>query len=214
MKLMRPMQSSAPQNPRGARMLPPAALEMMGAIHSHLESHCQCHLLAFEPLGEDLRHVGAFHLAAAAEDHEAQRCHFGAGGHFHPPASEPLGEARGLEPVADTHELDGGAGHHQACRQYAGEAYSQLVEYNAGQDEEAADVEYVFRCCIFAEYAAVPAQIALNERFKRTHNVHEHIREEHHQRYQHQYGPPRQRRIIHQFCNLFRHNRVFYELAR
>ena len=81
--------------------------------YGHLKTHCKSHFLALEPLGKHLGHIGALHLTAAAENHKAQRGHLGACRHLHPPAVEPAGKGRSLEPLADAHELDGGAQHHQ-----------------------------------------------------------------------------------------------------
>ena len=52
---------------------------------SHLQPHCKGHFLTLEPLCEDLRDICPLHLAAAAENHESEGGHFGAGGHFCPP---------------------------------------------------------------------------------------------------------------------------------
>ena len=183
----------------------PHDAEHTQAGDGHLKAHGEGHFLALEPLGEDLGDVGPLHLAAAAKDHETERGHLGAGGHLDPPGAEPLGEARGLEPVAHADELDRGAEDHQAGGQDAGEAHPELVEDDAGEDQEAADVEDVLGGGVFAEHGAAPAEVGLHEGFERGHDVHEHVGEEHHQGDQGQHGPTRHRIVVHQFLNLFSH---------
>ena len=165
----------------------------------HLKSHGESHFLAFEPLCENLGNIGSLHFTAAAENHKAQGCHFCACRHFNPPASQPLCELRGLEPVAHAHELDGCAEHHQTSGKHSGETHSELVENNARDNQEAADIEYVLRCSIGSENTAVPAQGTFYKGFEWGHRVHEHVGEEHHQRHKNKNAPPCNRGVIHQF---------------
>ena len=161
----------------------PHCTEHSEAGNCHLKSHSEGHLLAFEPLGENLGNIGSLHFTAAAENHKAQGCHLCACRHLHPPASEPLRELGSLEPVAHTYEFDGCTQDHKACGKDSGEAYSEFVENYARNNEKAADIEYVFRCGIGSENTAIPAQRPFNEGFERGHHVHEHVGEEHHQRH-------------------------------
>ena len=139
--------------------------------------------------------TGAGHFTAASEEHEAEACHLGASGHAGPPGTEPLVEGGGLEPVGDAYVLDGRSKEHHAGSEDAGEAYAHLVEDDARYDEESADVEDVLRCGIRAEYVGAPSPLLFYEALQRTHHVHEHIAEEHHERDEDQ-GCPSCCRII------------------
>lgn len=147
----------------------------------HLHAHRQRHLLAFEPLRNGLGDGCAGHLAAAAEDHEAQRRHLGAAREAAPPAVEPAAECRGLEPLADTYKLDGRAYHHQRCRKQTREADAGLVkDYACENKEEEKHVQEILRSGVGAECGAVPVQFFLKKRLQGRHDVDEHVGEEHH----------------------------------
>ncbi len=53
--------------------------------NGHLQSHSERHLLAFEPLGENLADRGACHLAPATENHKTEHSHLSRAGHVGPP---------------------------------------------------------------------------------------------------------------------------------
>ena len=86
--------------------------EHADACDSHLKTHSESHLLALEPLCDCLRNGCTCHLAAAAEEHEAEASHLCACGECHPPRVEPLGKGGLSEPVGDADELDECADEH------------------------------------------------------------------------------------------------------
>ena len=173
------------------------------AGYGHLQAHGQGHLLALEPLGYGLRHRRAGHLTAAAEYHEAQRGHLGAGGQRRPPGVEPGGHLRRLEPVGDAHVLDAGAGEHHAGREHAGEAYAHLVQDETGQDEESEHVQYVLRCGIGAEDVGCPSALALHQGLYGRHHIHKHVAKEHRRGYQYQHSPAHPGAVVHLLLNRF-----------
>ena len=67
------------------------------------------------------------------------------------------------EPVGDADELDECADEHHRSREHAGEANAHLVEDNAGDDEEAENVNDVLGCCIGTEGVGTPSLLALHE---------------------------------------------------
>ena len=148
---------------------------------SHFDTHGEGHFLALEPFGYTLGNRGAGHFAAAAEDHESQTCHLGAAGKGCPPAAEPGVERRALEPLRYTDELDGSSHEHHACGKDAGEAYAHLVQDYTRDDEETAYIQDVLRSGVCAEHVGSPAALLLHEALQRTHDVHEHVAEEHHE---------------------------------
>lgn len=137
--------------------------EHADACDSHLKTHSESHLLALEPLCDCLRNGCACHLAAAAEEHEAEASHLCACREVYPPRVEPLGKGGLCEPVGDADELDEGADEHHRSREYAGEANAHLVEDNAGDDEETEDVNEILGCCIGTEGVRTPSLLLLDE---------------------------------------------------
>ena len=180
--------------------------EYAHAGDGHFESHGQCHLLAFEPFGDGLRYGDAGHLHAAAEDHESQRCEFGAARKRYPPAVEPRFDARTDEGVAHSVILDAGADEHQGRREHSREAYAHLVEDDARQNQESEDVENELRASVHAEDVGRPAALGLDHALQRRHHVYEHVAEEHRQRDQNQRRPADECRIVEFSLDNFRHS--------
>ena len=149
----------------------------------HLQTHCERHLFAFEPLSKDLADGSTRHLASAAEDHKSEHRQFGATGHGRPPRVQPL-HSVGFGP-RDAPVFDSCSDNHEAGREQTGETDSHLIEDDTCEDEETEDVEQVLACCVSTEITAIPVEVLLQERSEGREDVHEHIGEEHHRSHQH-----------------------------
>ena len=155
--------------------------------NSHLETHRQSHLFAFEPFGKNLTYRSTGHLATATEDHKTEHRQFGATRHRRPPCIQPFHRI-GVRP-RDTPVLDACTDHHETCREQTGETNAHLIQNDTGKNQKSEYIKQVFTGSVGAKHTLIPSDRVVQQRCQGGQNIYEHIREEHHRSHEDKNGP-------------------------